>query len=154
MLVEGLGCESYLEFGTYVNETIGLVECPKRFGVDPRVVLGNVEDIHFFQMTTQEFIKGHAEDVGPFDFVFIDADHSAAAVREDFHGIWPHVSPEGIVCLHDTNPESKNDTKPGFCGDAWKFAQELTECKEFECLTLPYHPGLSLIRKRVSWGPA
>ena len=153
MLVKGLGCKSYLEFGTHDNETIGLVECPKLFGVDLQLICDNVKDVHFFQMTTQEFIKKHAEAVGPFDFVFIDADHSESAVSEDFHGIWPYVSPEGIVCLHDTNPESEHDTEPTLCGDAWKFAKKLTQDKRFECMTLPYHPGLTMIRKRVGWGP-
>jgi len=56
------------------------------------------------------------------------------------------------VALHDTNPENVSDAQPGFCGDAWKFVVYLLGAG-FEGMTLPYHPGITLVRKRVSWGP-
>lgn len=41
---------------------------------------------------------------GPFDFAFIDADHSYAGVRADWLG-WSHlIRPGGIVAFHDTWP--------------------------------------------------
>lgn len=149
MLVEGVGAESYLEFGTYLNQTIGKVSCKKRYAVDtdPLPILG----IHFFQMTTDEFIEKHAAKYAPYDFVFIDADHSAKAVEKDFRGIWPHVADEGLILLHDSNPESKADTVATLCGDAWKFAMKIA--RNYECVTIPYHPGVTIIRKRISWGP-
>jgi hypothetical protein len=58
-----------------------------------------------------------------------------------------------LVCFHDSNPELESDTAPGFCGDSWKFAKELTRDKRYECVTLPYHPGLTIVRKRSQWGP-
>ena len=89
---------------------------------------------------------------GPFDFVFIDADHSEKAVSKDFYGIYEYVSPDGLIILHDTNPETREDTEPGFCGDAWRFAQHLVAVP-YEAVTLPFHPGLTIIRKRSGWGP-
>ena len=162
LLVEGVGAESYLEFGTHLNETIGKVRCERRYGVDKNpveIIPSFGATARFFKMTTKQFIENHAEQHAPFDFVFIDADHDAKAVEEDFMGIWPHVSPEGLVLLHDTNPETVSDTDPKLCGDAWKFSKVLqTETDyfdnvEFEAVTLPYHPGLTIIRKRISWGP-
>ncbi len=153
LLVEGVGAESYLEFGTYINETIKNVKCPKRYGVDTKVASNNANNIWFFEMTTKMFIERHAAEHAPFDFVFIDSDHSAEAVEDDFNGIWPHVSDEGLVLLHDTNPESEADTVPTLCGDAWKFAFQQSYRPNFEAVTLPYHPGLTIIRKRISWGP-
>lgn len=150
LLVEGIGAQSYLEFGTYDNSTIGKVRCPKRYAVDTKPIL--VPGIEFFTMTTQEFISFEAKKYAPFDFVFIDADHSAAAARADFFGIIDYVSPEGLVCLHDTNPETEADTAPGYCGDSWRFANMLwgDGC---EAVTLPYHPGITIVRNRKSWGP-
>lgn len=37
----------------------------------------------------------------PFDFVFIDADHSYEAVRRDFESYRPLVRPGGLIALHD-----------------------------------------------------
>jgi len=151
LLVEGLGCNSYLELGTHINETIGNVLCEKKYGVDKLTV--PCSGAVMFQMTTDNFIQHYASKYAPFDFVFIDADHSADSVESDFSGIWPYVSDEGIVCMHDTNPDTVEDTQPGFCGDAWRFIQKLTGDGNNEMLTLPYHPGLTLVRKRVNWGP-
>lgn len=147
LLVKGIGAEKYLEFGTHLNETYNKVKCKRKWGVDI-----NAKIPACFKMTTAEFILEHAARCGPFDFVFIDADHSAEAVLADFYGIWPYVSPEGLVICHDTNPQYPEDTIPGLCGDAWKSAQEIS--KRHESVTLPYHPGLTIIRKREKWGPA
>src|SRR5262245_32365031 len=42
---------------------------------------------------------------GPLDFVFIDGDHSEAAVRSDFRLIAPWVRPGGVISFHDLIPE-------------------------------------------------
>lgn len=149
LLVSGMGAQSYLEFGTHQNETISKVSCAARYGVDPTPV--EIPGIEFFRMSTIEFLRDHARRLAPFDFVFIDADHSAQAVETDFHGVWPHVSPDGLVCLHDLNPETPTDAVPGFCDDGWKFTPMLVG--KFEAIVLPYHPGLAIVRKRGTWGP-
>lgn len=149
LLVQAIGAESYLELGTHNNETIARVQCQNRYGVDtsPRPCPG----VLMFTMDTISFIDAFAADHAPYDVVFIDADHSRKAVEADFNGIWPYVSGEGLVLMHDTNPQSMLDTKPGLCGDAWKFARKLSV--DHEAVTLPYHPGLTIARKRVEWRP-
>lgn len=149
LLVEGVGAQCYLELGVGNNETISKVKCLVRVGVDR--IVRPLARVVLYSMTTTEFIHKHAARHAPYDFVFIDADHSARAVERDFCGIWPHVSPEGLVLLHDTNPEAQADTAPGLCGDAWKAAKKITEC--YEATTLPYQPGLTIVRKRIRWGP-
>lgn len=151
LLVEGIGARSYLEFGTHQNETIGKVNCKRRFGVDTNPV--EIPGVKFFKMTTQEFISKKAESLAPFDFVFIDADHSFGSAACDFYGIAKHVSPEGLVCLHDTNPETWADTEPGLCGDSWRLSKQLFR-DGYEAVTLPYHPGLTIVRMRAVWGPS
>jgi len=150
MLVSACGAQSYLELGTHQNETIGKVVCERRYGVD--ILTVPLQGVRMFKMTTAEFIKWHAAKYAPYDFVFIDADHSESAVRSDFFGIIDHVSPDGIVCLHDTNPETEADTDPGLCGDGWRFSHVLWN-SEYEAVTLPYHPGLTIVRNRGKWGP-
>ncbi len=149
MLVEGVGAETYLEFGTHKNETISKVRCKRRIGVD--LVIRFHPGIELHRMSTKDFILDMAPRRGPYDFVFIDADHSAKAVKEDFYGIAPYVSDEGLICLHDTNPATLTETTPGFCGDAWRAARSISV--DFEAVTLPYSPGLTIVRKRVKWGP-
>jgi predicted O-methyltransferase YrrM len=156
-LVKGIGAHSYLEFGTYQNATIVNVHCRKKFGVDVSPI--KIPGVRWFSMMTSEFLhekdrygKTRAERHAPYDVVFIDASHDADDVRRDFFGIWPHVSDEGLILCHDVNPATPYDTRPGLCGNSWEFAQYLHH-KGIEAVSLPYHPGLLIARKRVQWGP-
>ncbi|MHC4094401.1 MAG: hypothetical protein ACYSVY_29715 [Planctomycetota bacterium] len=56
------------------------------------------------------------------------------------------------MLLHDTNPATPYDTRPGLCGDAWLVAETLKH-RGYEAVTLNYHPGLTIVRKREKWGP-
>ena len=71
----------------------------------------------------------------------------------DFDNSWKILKPEGLIFLHDGNPETRADTDPNLCGDAWAAIREITEMETTEAFTFNYHPGLTLIRKRVNWGP-
>lgn len=148
LLIDGIGAKTYLELGVGGNATISRVNCT-RIGVDKNV--RPLDGAAMYDMTTAEFIKKHAALLAPFDVVFIDADHSSKELIHDFEGIWRHVAPEGLVLLHDTNPDTESDTDPGLCGDAWIAAQAISAT--YEAVTLPFHPGLTIVRKRERWGP-
>ena len=156
LLVDRLGVKSYLELGIYQNDTIGPVVARCKglaiHGVDINEPHVRIPGVFYHIMTTSEFISAWASRYAPYDLVFIDADHSAAAASADFLGILKYVSPEGLVLLHDTNPETLADTEPGQCGDSWRLAQ-IFATAGYECVTLPYHPGLTIYRKRETYGP-
>lgn len=42
------------------------------------------------------------------DFLFIDGDHSAAGVRQDFEDYAPFVRPGGLIAFHDIRPDERN----------------------------------------------
>lgn len=149
-LVEGVGAERYLEFGTHLNETISRVKAPFRVGVDTKIT--PCDGVQMFEMTTQEFIEKEAAKHAPYDFVFIDANHHPEMILADFLGIAPYVKEEGLILLHDVNPETWADTAPGFCDNGWIAAKRLIDMGA-EGVVLPYHPGLMIIRKRLMWGP-
>jgi cephalosporin hydroxylase len=46
--------------------------------------------------------------LGPFDFVFIDADHSYSGVMADFLAYAPMVRPGGLIALHDILPNRED----------------------------------------------
>ena len=148
-----LKISSYLEIGLYHGDTIMAVKKIRPhahcIGVD-RVHV-ELEGVTVFDMDSARFWRECA--VGwRFDMIFIDADHSADAAREDFARAWEHITAEGLVILHDTNPHTVGETAPGYSGDCWKFAQEL-HARGFEAVTLPFNPGLTIVRNRVHWGP-
>jgi predicted O-methyltransferase YrrM len=61
-------------------------------------------EIHWHVKRSQDV--GRAFTGAPVDLVFIDGDHSPAAVREDWDVWHPHVRPGGHVAFHDANGRS------------------------------------------------
>ncbi len=43
-----------------------------------------------------------ARDLGPYDFIFIDADHTYPAVKADWENFSPMIAPRGVFAFHDT----------------------------------------------------
>ena len=100
------------------------------------------------------FIQGDSDTVGrkwdtPIDMLFIDADHSASSVLNDFKNFGKWVKPNGIIFLHDTYPLDESKTSSNECGDCWKAAWKIRKelGNEFEIVTIPVVNGLSIIRK-------
>ena len=158
-----LGVQSYLEFG--IMDGAHLVHVAKAIhemyphalivGVDRRVPAGLPAGVLPVECTTQEFCLDRIRDFPPFDAVFIDADHHVDAVRNDFWGVFPYVSENGLIFLHDTHPKDLAQTDPALCGTAWEFAVTLShgQYDHLESLTLPFSPGLTVVRKRLTQTP-
>ncbi len=54
-----------------------------------------------------------------FDFVYIDGDHEASSVFQDFCGVWPLLEPGSIVCFDDYKRRVKYaKVQPTFAIDA------------------------------------
>jgi methyltransferase family protein len=149
MLVECVGARTYLELGTGSNETIARVRCEKRIGVDANWV--QCPGVIQYTMHTDKFLHDHAAVYAPYDVVFLDASHDEDEVWSQIEKLWPLVSPDGLILIHDTNPETVEDTDPGLCGSAWRIVARLEGT--YEAVTLPYHPGLTIIRKRIKSEP-
>lgn len=134
---------TYLELGLYQGETFNKVKphVKRAIGVDSRMnpkVKGEL-----YSETASEFFK-HFND--PVDMVFIDADHSYESVIEDLKNVLNLLNPGGVVILHDTNPEDKKLTVPGFCGDCYRVVSELELDTRINIVTLPLaEAGLSII---------
>jgi len=162
-LAASLGSERYLELGTWHGDTfcstaaIVLDRGGHAVGVDSAAAI-TVPGALVYQCTTDEFFDKIQPLLGyTYDLVFIDADHTARQVRADLLAVFPLVEEHGIICLHDTFPIREEDTRPGYSGDAWMVAQDLwlrrlptgiRPDENYEVLTLPVGPGLTLIRKR------
>ena len=87
------------------------------------------------------------------DFVFIDGDHRAEIAFGDFERALKLITPEGLIALHDTYPKSIEFTSEAneWCGSAYRVPSLIRKnFPEFECITIPRHPGLTLVQRRVS----
>lgn len=151
----------YLELGIFrcglFNQMVPFAD--RLIGVDANPEAGRFmkksAKTEFVAATTSEFAKRLRANPLQIDMVFIDADHSRKAVLEDFWNVLPFVVPHGLIMLHDTHPIDKAATDPARCGDGYQAIAQLSRMSdEFEMMTLPRHPGLTLCRKRnaqLSW---
>ncbi len=62
----------------------------------------NLAELHLFRTSShnEDAIREIAS-LGPYDFVFIDADHSYEGVRADWENYSPMVADGGMVAFHD-----------------------------------------------------
>ncbi len=141
--------KTYIEYGVSTGNSLfrvsPYVRCAHGVDVNP---IGNIPaNVSFHQMTTKKF----SEEVLPrieFHFAFIDADHSFVSSCSDFQAIYQYISPGGIIFLHDTYPCEKEFLKPYLCNDCYRTPIYIKEhYNSIENITLPLHPGLTLIRK-------
>lgn len=151
----------YVELGLFqcalFNRMIPFTE--QLIGVDIRAEAGNYmqqsPNARFFKGTTQEFAREIEANPLRIDMLFIDADHSHAAVIQDFRAFFPFVAPHGLILLHDTHPGNEQMMQPEWCGTAYLAAGELLkDTGSYELMTIPVSPGLTICRKRqvqLSW---
>ena len=148
----------YVELGLYecvvFNKLIPYAE--KLIGLDMKPeaekfikhVPGKTE---FVCSTTDDFAERLKKNPIQIDMLFIDADHAKEAVLKDFYSFFPFVAPHGLILLHDSHPRNIQFTDPRYCNDAYKAIEELGKnTTEYEIMTIPKHPGLTLCRKRIT----
>jgi predicted O-methyltransferase YrrM len=146
---------TYVELGLYKGETVlkVLPFVKQVYGVDmierPQLQkLATLSNVSISYTTTDEFFKTFTT---PIDMAFIDADHNAVSVTRDLTNVLNLLNPGGIVCLHDTDPESNFLIDPKRCGDSYKLVDVLEKTCDLNILTLPIQEaGLSILQKKGS----
>jgi predicted O-methyltransferase YrrM len=74
----------------------------------------------WLRQTSAEAAKAPCVLAVPFDFVFVDGDHTYEGLRQDWEGWSPLIEPYGIIALHDSLPvEGKVD------GGSIRFSNEV-----------------------------
>jgi hypothetical protein len=143
----------YVEIGVFACETFNLVSkhCEFAIGVDVseesrKFVKGS--NTLFINGTRDDLVKKFRSNPHKIDLAFIDGNHSKDEVVADFKALEPFLSTSGIIILHDTWPESEEQTQIQYCHDAWESVEILRETFEaYSFLTLPMHPGMTFAQK-------
>jgi hypothetical protein len=70
-------------------------------------------------------------------------------VLKDFINVKDMVIDDGFIILHDTYPCDERMTLPNHSNDCWETILEikLKYSDEWEYITLPFNPGLTLLKK-------
>lgn len=117
LLVDDLRPQSILEVGAMYGGTLWhwLVHSPKVVVVDDEMrnadewdewAMHAESELYLLQGSSHDSdLIAKAQELGPYDFAFIDGDHSYAAVRADWENFGPLAS---VVAFHDILP------RPGY----------------------------------------
>lgn len=150
----------YLEIGIFkaglFNLMIPIAEelCGVDINPDAKKYIRHSDKTIFFDMESKLFWNIARAENHRFDLIFIDGDHSKNAVREDFFGALSVINDEGIILLHDTYPVDSLATIQARCGDGYEAIWEISrEVSDYELVTIPMHPGLTIVRKRKGQVP-
>lgn len=90
----------YLEIGVENGHSMHQIDCQLIHGVDPasKHAIFEVESDHFFKML--DYFNPDFK----YDIIFIDGLHVADQVDRDIINSLNHLSPNGIIVVHDCNP--------------------------------------------------
>jgi hypothetical protein len=146
---------NYLEIGIHkcglFNRLIPY--CDSLTGVDlnPRAVDYMAKSNKTTFINTSSVDYWNTTDSVVFDLIMIDGNHSKEFVRQDFVGGLSKLAPNGIMLLHDTYPGDKSAMAFDRCSDGYKVIEEMsTKTDQYEMVTIPRHPGLTICRKRTN----
>lgn len=145
---------NYLEIGVFRGQNIREIIAEHKDGVDPTTELGRpIPEINY-PITSDEFfelIKGHNI---KYDVIFIDGLHHADQVDKDIENALNHLVDNGIIVMHDCNPEKEEYTsvprKTGIWhGDVYKSALRLRQKYPHKFITVDTDCGCGVIFKDI-----
>lgn len=155
VLVELYEPEVYVEIGVQKGYTFNalyeLNKIKRMIAVDPilQKTVANGPGIESYEVTSEMFFDVWKD---PIDMLFIDGDHRAESVLNDFDRASTFLREgSGLILIHDTHPNAEYLCEDGYCSDAWMAAHTIHSSDKYEhweIVTLPGpYAGLSIARK-------
>lgn len=145
---------NYLEIGVFQGQNIRKIIAEHKDGVDPGAEDELVPEVNY-PITSDEFfalIKGH--DI-KYDIIFIDGLHHSDQVDKDIDNALNHLVDNGIIVMHDCNPEKKEYTSVPrqtdiWHGDVYKSALNFRQKYPHKFITVDTDCGCGVIFNNVS----
>lgn len=144
---------TFLEIGTGGGWAgRGEIHADTLVGVDPAPSGPTDGYTHFRRCTSDEFFVEPLP-VEHFDVVLVDGLHHAEQVFKDVVNCLGHLSPDGVIVMHDCNPQDEwaqvvPSVRPFWNGDCWKAMVKLRATRpDVHAFTVDTDQGLGLVRK-------
>lgn len=142
--------KNYLEIGVFRGQNIREIIAEHKDGVDPTTELGKTIPEINYPVTSDEFfnlIKDH--DI-KYDIIFIDGLHHSDQVDKDIENALNHLVDNGIIVMHDCNPEKEEYTSVPrvtgiWHGDVYKSALRLRQKYPHKFITVEDDCGCGVI---------
>jgi predicted O-methyltransferase YrrM len=142
--------ENYLEIG--VRNGTSLIPVSKYAKICHAVDINFIkkdysENVILYEMSSDEFFS-KIQNI-KFDMVFIDGDHNKEQVYKDFINVKDKVIQDGFVFFHDSYPHNEEMLSSMLSDNCWEAILRIKNefYKEWEIITLPFSPGLTIMKK-------
>ena len=121
--------------------------------LEAKINISKLKNVTFIHRDSWSALEAFSETLAnKVDFLFIDGDHRAEIAYGDFSRAQALLSARGIIALHDTYPGDSSfvSEENEWCGSAYLVPEMIRKnFPEFDCVTLPIHPGLTLVQRRI-----
>jgi len=138
----------YLEIGCDQNDVFNSIPVihSNKIGVDP-----NSGGSH--KMTSDDFFKQNDKS---FDVIFIDGLHTYEQAQKDVINSLKILNTNGVIFIHDLLPVDKIDADrtrylPGWSGDVWKVAIELSQSEGLDFKIVNIDTGVGILKKNENY---
>ena len=149
-IIKDRGAKRYLEIGVYTGQCIREIKVEHKDGVDPGSE-GHVAPEVTHKMTSDEFFENLDKDF-KYDVIFIDGLHHSEQVDKDIENALNHIVDNGVIVLHDCNPEEELYTliprvSGIWNGDVYKSVLRFRKRGLHTCFTIDTDCGFGVIVK-------
>jgi hypothetical protein len=163
-LIKQNNYKSYLEIGYYKGWSFDKVICEDKVAVDPNpskdkfqqemkygsLLCNQPENYHLYKQTSDDFFKESPPE-WEYDIIFIDGLHESQQVDRDIQNALKHLSPGGVIVMHDCNPSSYEMTTTGtpqgeWTGDVYRSFIRLRATSPFLCYVVDTDYGVGIVK--------
>ena len=157
-LINSFSPKRYLEIGVYKGWSLFKVHADIKDSVDP-----DITTLAAYHMTSDEFFEKVAPTLGyKYNVVFVDGLHHSDQVNKDIANAIQYTEDNGIIILHDCNPQSEMRQRVppdfdiwehGWNGDVWKSVVWARQQYDYLIYVIDADEGLGVIDKRSKGVP-
>ena len=140
-LIKNKSYRTYVEIGVQYKANWDTIECAHMVGVEP---VGDLNDDRIIKVSSDEFFRTNDKF---FDLIFIDGDHTAAAVSRDLTNAAKWLAEGGTIVLHDAYPPDERHTTPYLCGTVYEAVWHFRRHGGFKILTYAGDFGVCLLKR-------
>lgn len=150
----------YVEFGIKYNPNLAKMAtiCKTIHGIYPTPnEIGPIENLSIFTQvdqyinTTLNSLDSHYK----IDLALINVNYGCEQTFKIFQRIFPYIVEDGFVFVYNTYPFNVLMTQPQFCNDNHLVPNMVKDIYGTKCelVTLPFNPGLTIIKKKINVKP-
>lgn len=172
-IIESINVKCYLEIGVKKGKCFLQIKAPIKIAIDPKMLISKKKKFFslvkekYYVISSDEFFRMEPKILTKhgLDIVFIDGLHTYQQSLKDVLNALKYLNVNGVIVMHDCNPESEAMAYPGnsfedikdlnlpgyeglWCGAVWKTIVHLSSIRnDLNIFVLDCDYGVGIITK-------